>query len=168
MVFLTYIVVPLVVVTLPILVARHVDRISAQDSYDQDGSLVFKVSGWMFGVLLFMVLLFGVFAVAGFLYANAGKVFFLLLGAFFILIGFFELRRLSKAQITISEESLVYTKGRKETVVALCLVRNVVAANGLIIIDTGTIPRPVLPMYFHNASKILAVLRQHANRGTTT
>lgn len=168
MTYLAYIVLPILLVALPILLARHIDRTSTRGPFDEHRPLVFRVSGWMFGVLLLVVLAFGAFMIAAFLYAKEGKVFLVLLGTFFVLLGLFELWRLSKAKVTISEESIVYIKGRKETVVPLASIRSVVVANGLIIIDTGTIPRPVLPLYFRNATQMISVLRQGANSRAET
>jgi len=162
---LLYLLVPVFIVVVPILLARYIDRTVIYQNISRSRPLVFTVSGWMFGVLAFVIIIFGCFGIIGFIYASVAKMFFLLLGAFFVLLSVFEIWCLSKAKIVISEEILTYIKVRKETTVELSMIKSIVTANGLIIIDTGTIPRPVLPMYFQRTPEIVAILRQYTKVG---
>lgn len=125
----------------------------------QERPLIFKVSGWMYGVLLFVAVFSGGFAIEGFINAPEIKWFVMPLGTFFVLISLFECWRLSKARVEITNDTVIYTKWPRKEVVRLDQIKSVVTANGGIIIDTGIIPRTAIPMYFKDASQIVYVLR---------
>lgn len=157
--YLPYIVIPFVITMLFVLWDQLAGQISTYQPIPQERPLIFKVAGWMYGVLLLVALLFSCFVIEALIRDSPIKWFQISLGMFFVLISLFECWRLSKARVEITKDAIIYVKLRKKEIVRLDQIKRVFTANGNIIIDTGIIPRTAIPMYFKDSSIIAYVLR---------
>jgi hypothetical protein len=62
--------------------------------------------------------------------------------------------------VVIDATTMEYISGRKRIVVERSSIKSVHAASGMIVVDTGTVPRHVMPMIFAGSYRLIALLRE--------
>lgn len=159
---IVYLLIPVVTVVAVLLLLCFVRKQSeATCSSYITGSHEFRVSKRMLYAIGFIGVFFACFSVAAFVFSPTAKLFLIFLGMFFTALCIVETWRMQRALVVISNDKLTYYRGvgSKVTVVDRRLIKSVIIANGLIVIDAGEIPRVTIPVYFHPPQQIVGLLR---------
>ena len=69
-----------------------------------------------------------------------------------------------KSSLVMDHEALRHFNGMRMKIVHLAEIRSVHARNGYIVIDTGVIPRTLVPLEFQKSDRMLAILDQRARQ----
>ncbi len=160
-----YLFIPLIVFSLVIVLINWSGKSdNAVSSQHEDRELIFRVSKRITYSMIAISLLSVVMGFIGFALANHVGVFLLSLGLFFAALGVFEVLRMFRARIIVADTHLIYYTGvgSADKRIALSSIKSVVRANGSVIIDTGTIPRLVIPAYFSRIHFLVDLLRANA------
>lgn len=131
--------------------------------------LVFRVSERMRIVIALIGFFFSCFGITGFLFAPVANVFLLSLGGLFATLCFVETWRMRRARVVISNDSLTYYRGfgSRAEKIKLAAIKSVVVANGYITIDSGMIPRLVIPAYFSRMHHLVELLEAGSGGGVS-
>jgi len=110
---------------------------------------------------LFFVMVAGIFCL-GLFTKNpdpAWRFFDFGLGAIFLVIGCVATWQLCSAYVIVDSETVEFKFGRAVKRVRRCDIKKVYTANGLIVLDTGTIPRAAIPMIFGESRQLFSLLK---------
>lgn len=148
----------------PQIYSSYVERKAARLSISNYSDVEFRVSYAMFTIVLFFSVIFLAMIVWSFF--PRGWKFGVPLALFFMFMSVYGVKRLMQERVSITQTEIIYTHGKKQTVVQRDAVKWAYAANGLFVIDTGAVPRVVIPMHFERPALILALLKYSAKSET--
>jgi len=164
-----YLLIPLIIFSLVVVLMNWSGKSdNAVSPQHEDRELVFRVSKRMTYSMIVISLLSVVMGFVGFALAKHVGVFLLSLGLFFAALGVFEVLRIRKARVILADAHLIYYTGvgTVDKRVELSSIKSVVRANGSVIVDTGTIPRLVIPAYFSRIHYLVDLLREKEEKGS--
>ncbi|MDD2401758.1 MAG: hypothetical protein PHI90_11020 [Clostridia bacterium] len=154
----------LLITLIPMLISTAINRGSYIYHLDNIINEKFTVSKWMYVANILSVLVPGVFIFISVYVTSKGglgafSIIFFMIGMLFLGMIIYNFYILSRMYILIQNDSITYYDGRRVKVhILLKNVKYFYCSFGYLTIDVGEKFRKVIPMYFKDSSKILAIL----------